>query len=197
MENLPMPRGPKSPFDWRLAAQLLAEGRSTVEVATVLGCSRQTVWRVLRRSPSLRARVAELRRRDRAETGARLLGLREMVVDTIHQAIADGDKRMTRWLADRLGIYRFGLQEEVAELAAAGADQLESEAVIDSATASHIVAAADDDATVASNPVHVTDEADQWDKPVTVTGGNTLSRSAALATRNAAYPYPKSGAFDR
>jgi hypothetical protein len=200
MENLPNPRGQKRKFDWRLAAQMLAEGRSTTEVGTILGCSRQTVWRILRRSDALRVRTQELRRRDRAEYGARLLGLRGMVVDTIHQAIADGDKQMTRWLADRLGLHRFELLEAAAAEAEPGGAQLDAECLLDravaeadAARAAAIMEAAEKDAadaTVAAEAVAVTSDELQRDKCFTVAFRNALSRRDAIATRHGVHPPP-------
>jgi len=195
MENLPNEPKAKRRVDWRLAAQMLAEGNSTTEVATVLECSRQTVWRILRRSDALRARTRELRRRDRAEYGARLLGLRGMMVDTIHQAIADGDKQMTRWLADRIGLHRFELLEAAAAEADAGGEQLDAECLLDRAAlqaeapqAEKVVAAAEADAVAAT--VAVTTHELQGDKCFTVAYRNALSRRDAVATRNAVYPRP-------
>lgn len=197
MENLPKPQGQKPTYDWRLISQLLSEGKSTSEIGLVLGCSRQTVWRLLRRSTALRTRSSELRRRDRAEIGARLLGLRGMVIETIHQAIADGDKQMTRWLADRLGLHRFEALETIAAADEPGVEQLDAEAVLDCAPtqadvarAALIEAEADKDVTVAAASVAVTPDEHQGLKAVTVALGNALSRGEVTVTRNGVWPPP-------
>jgi len=195
MENLPNPQKPKLRYDWRLISQLLSEGKSTTEIGLVLGCSRQTVWRFLRKSTALRTRSSELRRRDRAEIGAKLLGLRGMVIETIHQAIADGDKQMTRWLADRLGLHRFEAIEAVAAIDEPGVEQLDAEALLDSAPtqadfarAAMVESAADREATVAAASVAVTTDEPQRLKDVTVALGNALSRGEATITRNGIWP---------
>jgi hypothetical protein len=197
MENLPNLRGPKPKYDWRLVAQLLSEGKSTTEIGTILGCSRQTVWRFMRKSASLRDRSGELRRRDRAEIGARLLGLRAMMIETIHQAIADGDKQMTRWLADRLGLHKFEALEAVASLDEPGVEQLDAEAILDHVptpveieNAARTMAAAEADVAVAAEAVAVTHEELQGDKPATVSLRNALSRAEVVVTRNAVWPPP-------
>jgi hypothetical protein len=195
METLPIPRGPKRQIDWRLVAQLLAEGHSTTEVATVMGCSRQHIWRILRSSEALRARTSELRRRETTEAAVRLHGLRAMAIETIHQAIADGNKRMSCWLVERLGLFRTPSLEEMAGDGEAGADQLDSETVLDMADAVHDVAratrildAAEQDVSYATERAEVTSPPDQGDKQVTVTCRNALSPPDAIVTRNGMWP---------
>ncbi|MBI1245167.1 MAG: hypothetical protein GC202_09185 [Alphaproteobacteria bacterium] len=196
-ENLPQPRGHKPRIDWRYAAMLLAEGRSTVDVATILGCSRQHVWRMLRRSNALRARTSELRRRKAAEMSARLEGLADQAVEVIHQAIADGDKRMACWLAMRLRLFDAPAAEEVALHDSAGAEQLESEDILDGepapvevARARAHIAATDAEATRAEDAIPVTSLSDQGDKQATVTRRNALSALHYAATKSRAQPIP-------
>ncbi len=197
MENLPIPRGPKRQIDWRLVAQLLAEGHTTTEVATVMGCSRQHIWRILRSCEALRVRTSELRRRETTEAAMRLHGLRGMAIDTIHQAIADGNKRMSCWLAERLGLFNMPSLEEMAGLGEAGAEQLDSEVVIDAANvaldagrAGAILDAAEQDVSYATARAEVTSPPDQGDKQVTVTCRNALFPPEAIVTRNAMWPPP-------
>ncbi len=195
-EALVLARRPAQQVDWRRVAQLLAEGHSTIQVATMMHCSRQTVWRILRRSQSLRARTSELRRHEMAEAGSRLFGLRQMVVETIHQALIDGDKRTARWLADRLGLHRFGFVEALAAETTPGADQLESETVLAEAAATAIpadVAAStievvDDEVTVAESEVAATSQSAQGVTPVTDATGNSLSRPFQTVTKLAVWP---------
>ncbi len=197
MENLPLPRGPKRQIDWRLVAQLLAEGHSTTEVATVMGCSRQHIWRILRASEALRARTSELRRRETSEAAVRLQGLRAMAIETIHQAIADGNKRMSCWLVERLGLFRTPALEEMAGDGEAGADQLDSETILDMADTVHDVAratrildSAEQDVSYATTRAEVTSPSDQGDKQVTVTCRNALFPPEAIVTRNGTWPPP-------
>jgi hypothetical protein len=196
-EKLPLPRGPRPKIDWRYAAMLLAEGRSTVDVATILGCSRQHVWRMLRKSNALRARTSELRRRKAAESVARLEGLADQAVEIIHAAIANGDKRMACWLADRLRLFDAPPAEAVAEIDSAGAEQLECEEIADEAPApaeiaracGH-VAATEAEATRAAASIRVTSLADQGDKQATGTRRNALSALHYAATKSRAHPLP-------
>jgi len=201
METLPIPRGPKRQIDWRLVAQLLAEGHSTTEVATVMGCSRQHIWRILRSSEALRARTSELRRRETTEAAVRLHGLRAMAIETIHQAIADGNKRMSCWLVERLGLFRTPSLEEMAGDGDAGADQLDSETILDMAEtvqdvaqdvarATRILDAAEQDVSYATARAEVTSLPDQGDKQVTVTCRNALFPPEAIVTRNGTWPPP-------
>jgi hypothetical protein len=195
-EAMVVARRPARQVDWRRVAQLLAEGHSTIHVATVMNCSRQTVWRILRRSQSLRARTSELRRHEMAETGARLFGLREMVVETIHQALLDGDKRTARWLADRLGLHRFGFVEALAAEATAGGDQLESETVLAEAAATTVPADAaasaieivEAEVTVAENEVAATSQSAQGVDPVTDATRNGLKHPFQIVTTQGVWP---------
>jgi len=158
------------------------------------------VWRMLRRSNALRARTAELRRRKAAEIGARLIGLGEMAVDQIHQAIADGDRRVVCWLADRLRLFDVPFAEDIAAVDSQGAEQLEGEEIaqIDPVPA-EIEAARTGIATVeaevaaAESSVQVTSLADQGDKQATVSRGNALSALRYAVTKSRVYP--PSGVF--
>jgi len=97
-------QAPRRPLDWALAAEMLAEGCSTAEVAHRLGCSRGHVWRVLGKSDAFRARYAASRARSFAEAGTVLDGLRGEVAETIKREVMTGNIRVTLWLADRLGL---------------------------------------------------------------------------------------------
>lgn len=196
-EKFPLRRGPRPKIDWRYAAMLLAEGRSTVDVATILNCSRQHVWRMLRRSKSLRQRTSELRRRKAAECGARLEGLADQAVEIIHGAIRAGDKRMACWLANRLGLFEAAPAETVAEQDSAGAELLESEDIADfpptdfsmSIAEAHI-ASAEAEVARATDAIQVTSLADQGDKQATATRRNALSALHYAATKSRAHPLP-------
>jgi hypothetical protein len=112
------PGQPASRFrlDWAGAAQLLARGLSVREVAAAIGCHRVTVWHALKRSPGLRAMIAETRARDDAQAGAALRGIKTEVAEAIKRlALAEKpDARVLLWLADRVGLAAsdyFGIPE--------------------------------------------------------------------------------------
>ena len=141
--------------------------------------------------------MSELRRRETTEAAVRLQGLRAMAIETIHQAIADGNKRMSCWLVERLGLFRAPSLEEMAGDGEAGADQLDSETILDMADTVHDVAratrildSAEQDVSYATARAEVTSPSDQGDKQVTVTcrnlmicgRGETYGRFASIGT---------------
>jgi len=195
-EAMVVARRPANQVDWRRVAHLLAEGRSTIDVATIMNCSRQTVWRIMRRSQALRQRTAELRRHEMAETGARLFGMRELVVESIHQALLDGDRHTARWLADRLGLHRFGFVEALAAEASPGGDQLESETVLAEAAATTVPADAaasaievvETEIDVAVTAVAATSQSGQGVDPVTGATGSGLKPPFQIVTTQGVWP---------
>jgi hypothetical protein len=92
--------------DWEKIAVMLANGRRMNEIAGAMGCTRQTIWRALRRSPKLVERVREERARIEAETGSMMDGLRILIANGLVRRIHEGDIRVMLWLAGRLGIGR-------------------------------------------------------------------------------------------
>ena len=95
---------PRKPLDWALAAEMLAEGCSTAQVAHRIGTTRQNVWRVMKESDVFRRRFATNRLRSIAEAGGVIDGLRGEVAETIKREVLNGNIRVTLWLADRLGL---------------------------------------------------------------------------------------------
>ncbi len=101
----------RKPLDWALAAEMLAEGCSTAQVAHRIGTTRQNVWKVLGKSQAFRARYAANRTRSAAEAGTVIDGLRGEVAETIKREVLNGNIRVTLWLADRLGLVGRALPE--------------------------------------------------------------------------------------
>ncbi|MFY8096081.1 MAG: hypothetical protein ACOVN0_21605 [Niveispirillum sp.] len=89
---------------WAKIAFHLAAGVPIIKIAEHYKLSRTTIWRALSQSHNLRRRVAEERALMRREADSRFVALRELVVDTLYRAVADGNMRATLWAADRLGL---------------------------------------------------------------------------------------------
>lgn len=89
---------------WAKIAFHLAAGVPIIKIAEYYRLSRSTIWRALSQSPNLRRRVAEERAMLRREADSRFVAMREIVVDTLYRAVADGNIRATLWMADRLGL---------------------------------------------------------------------------------------------
>lgn len=89
---------------WAKIAFHLAAGVPIIKIAEHYKLSRTTIWRALSQSYNLRRRVAEERALMRREADSRFVAMRELVVDTLYRAVADGNMRATLWAADRLGL---------------------------------------------------------------------------------------------
>ncbi|AUN30964.1 hypothetical protein [Niveispirillum cyanobacteriorum] len=89
---------------WAKIAFHLAAGVPIIKIAEHYKLSRTTIWRAISQSPNLRRRIAEERALMRREADSRFVAMRELVVDTIYRAVADGNLRATLWAAERLGI---------------------------------------------------------------------------------------------
>jgi hypothetical protein len=85
--------------DWRLAAQLLANGEPLAVVARTLRCSRSQLSRKRNHDPLFQDLIEEFRRMGPEE---RLARLRHAVHRAIDLAVADNNVRVVLWLADRL-----------------------------------------------------------------------------------------------
>jgi hypothetical protein len=85
--------------DWRLAAQLLANGEPLAFVARTLRCSRSQLSRKRNHDPLFQDLIAEFRQMGPEE---RLLRLRHAVQRAIDRAVALDNVRVVLWLADRL-----------------------------------------------------------------------------------------------
>jgi hypothetical protein len=85
--------------DWRLAAQLLANGEPVAVVAKTLGCSRSQLSHKRNHDPLFQDLIEEFRRMGPEE---RLARLRHSVHRAIDLAVANQNVRVVLWLADRL-----------------------------------------------------------------------------------------------
>jgi hypothetical protein len=97
----------RSRVDWEKIAVMLANGRQMNDIVGATGCSRQTIWRALRRSPRLVERVREERTRLQSEAGSMVDGLRILVANGLIRLVHQGDTRVLLWLADRLKIHNY------------------------------------------------------------------------------------------
>lgn len=98
-------RGRRKRYDWALAVELLADGHTMVQVATVLGCSRHSLWRALRRAPALRLAVAQRAGEDATEVGAWLRGHRRTLADAlVRAAVEDRRSAVLVHLSKSLGL---------------------------------------------------------------------------------------------
>ena len=85
--------------DWRLAAQLLANGEPLAVVARILKCSRSQLSHKRNHDPLFQDLIEEFRQMGPEE---RLARLRHAVHRAIDRAVADDNVRVVLWLADRL-----------------------------------------------------------------------------------------------
>ncbi len=115
--------------DWQRIAALMAEGHPVAEVARQANCSRQHVWRVVRRQRAAAARAADPDAA-RAEAEARLAELRPLVVDGLARQAEAGNPRVLLWLAERLRVGR-DLAEAAPPPADAAPDSLSHEEWLD------------------------------------------------------------------
>jgi hypothetical protein len=81
------------------------------EVAEKVGCSRQHVWRLMRKSAFLGRALAEAEYEVGREADGRLAALRPAVADALKREIDAGNVRVLLWLADRLGLGAAGYTE--------------------------------------------------------------------------------------
>jgi hypothetical protein len=101
-ESVPVPCPKKKQIDRHEVARLLAEGRPVGEVAEAVGCTRQHVWRLMRKSRLLARAVADAEYELGAECTGRLDALRPAVAETLVQQLHAGNVRVLLWLADQL-----------------------------------------------------------------------------------------------
>jgi len=98
---VPVPRH-ATRIDWADVARLLAAGWTTAEVARHVGCTRQHVWRILRRSPALQKAILEAERETRLESGSLYASLQPRIAKALSRAVDEGNPRVILWLAERL-----------------------------------------------------------------------------------------------
>jgi hypothetical protein len=87
-------------IDWHQAAELLAQGMPTAEVAARIGCSRGALARRRRHDPVFQTWMA--RCGDAEPDGERLADLRSTLQQAIANEVGKGNVRVILWLADRL-----------------------------------------------------------------------------------------------
>jgi hypothetical protein len=85
--------------DWRLGAQLLANGEPLAVVARILKCSRSQLSHKRNHDPQFQDLIEEFRQMGPEE---RLARLRHSVHRAIDRAVALDNVRVVLWLADRL-----------------------------------------------------------------------------------------------
>lgn len=93
--------GARRRVDWRLAAQLLAEGAGINEIAERLGCAASTVRRRLKTDRGLREHAAEYTP-EVLPDHLRLEALRRQLHQAIESEVRQGNVRVILWLADRM-----------------------------------------------------------------------------------------------
>jgi hypothetical protein len=89
-------------IDWHRAAELLAQGITTAEVATRVGCSRGALARRRRHDPVFQTWMARCREDAAEPDSQRLADLRPTLQQAIEKEVLDGNVRVVLWLADRL-----------------------------------------------------------------------------------------------
>ncbi len=90
--------------EWVMAARMLAQGSTFLQVARAMGCSRTTLWLAYHGSEAFRVRVWWERKALDREAEVRLRSLRSMVAQQIERLVSLGDSATIRWAADRLGL---------------------------------------------------------------------------------------------
>jgi DNA invertase Pin-like site-specific DNA recombinase len=96
--------GRSTRVDWQRVAARLAEGRSTAEVAQEVGCSRQHVWDILRKSRLARRALDDAESEVGTNANLRLRGLRPKLADALARELDKGNVRVMLWLAERLRV---------------------------------------------------------------------------------------------
>jgi hypothetical protein len=106
MDKEPEPRarrrGARPVIDWHRAAELLAQGMSTADAATRVGCSRAALARRRRHDPTFQTWMARCREAGAEPDKRQLVGLRPTLQDAIEKEVRSGNVRVILWLADRL-----------------------------------------------------------------------------------------------
>ena len=99
---------PRVPRPKRVArsriARLVAEGRTTAEIAREVGYSRQHVWRLVRNSMPMQRAVDEADALVDFDSTGRLLGVRPVVADELARQASEGNVRVLLWLANKLKV---------------------------------------------------------------------------------------------
>jgi hypothetical protein len=106
MDKEPEPRARRRTMrrviDWHRAAELLAQGMSTADVATRVGCSRSALARRRKHDSVFQTWMARCREAGAEPDGRGLADLRPTLHEAIEKEVRDGNLRVILWLADRL-----------------------------------------------------------------------------------------------
>ena len=89
-------------IDWHRAAELLAQGMSTADVATRVGCSRGALTRRRRHDLVFQTWMARCRDAGAEPDSRSLADLRLTLHEAIEKEVRGGNVRVILWLADRL-----------------------------------------------------------------------------------------------
>jgi hypothetical protein len=95
-------RGVRRVIDWHRAAELLAQGMSTADAATHVGCSRGTLARRRKHDPIFQTWMARCREAGAEPDNRCLADLRLTLEAAIEKEVRGGNVRVVLWLADRL-----------------------------------------------------------------------------------------------
>jgi hypothetical protein len=88
--------------DWHQAAELLAQGLSTADVATRVGCSRGALARRRKHDPVFQTWMARCREAGAEPDTGPITDLRPTLHAAIEKEVRAGNVRVVLWLADRL-----------------------------------------------------------------------------------------------
>jgi len=103
----PMKAGTVKPvIDWRMGAELLAQGLSVSEAAKQIGCTRSQLSRRRNHDQLFKDWIAESEMKSSAPREQRLESLRDRLHDAIDAEVQNGNVRVILWLADRLKLIR-------------------------------------------------------------------------------------------
>lgn len=106
MDKEPEPRARRQTarrvVDWHRAAELLAQGMGTAEVASRVGCSRTTLARRRKHDPVFQSWMTRCREAGAESEKRRLTDLSPTLRDSIAKEVHAGNLRVVLWLADRL-----------------------------------------------------------------------------------------------
>jgi hypothetical protein len=95
-------RAPRRVIDWHRAAELVAEGMPTAEVARHIGCAHATLSRKRKHDAVFQGWLARCREDQVGQDGQRLSGLRPTLLKAIEEEVRVSNMRVVLWLADRL-----------------------------------------------------------------------------------------------
>jgi hypothetical protein len=106
MDKEPEPRAPRHGvrrvIDWHRAAELLAQGMTTADVATRVGCSCGALARRRKHDPVFQSWMARCREAVTEPDRRPLADLSPNLHDAIEKEVRGGNVRVILWLADRL-----------------------------------------------------------------------------------------------